>query len=147
MKHRQSVLQAVIIGILAAALLFVLFGMLTAIIQNPYFVRMMPIRWVDYLFLFLTAMLSGIYVGLWHYQRKSDATCDYMAMGGTIGGVFAFGCAMCNQLLMTLLGATAVMAYFTPLQPIVGIFSTALLSYAIWKKWVTIRESSKRRSK
>ena len=147
MNDRKTTSQALLIGSVTAALLFLLFGMLTAIVKNPYFVRMTPVRWFDWTFLIFTALLSGAYVGLWHYQRKNDVACDYVAMGGTIGGVFAFGCAMCNQLLVTLLGATAVMAYFTPLQPIIGIFSTSLLSYAIWKKWIAIRASSGGRNK
>ena len=145
MKTRRLALKATGIGNIAFLLLLALFSILTAIVPNPYFTRMMPVRWFDYLFLILTALLSGAYVGLWHYQRKNDSTCDYMAMGGTLGGVFSFGCAMCNQLLMTLLGATAVMAYFMPIQPLLGLASVGILSYAIWKKWRTITTSKRKR--
>ncbi|MFA9427957.1 hypothetical protein [Natronorubrum sp. A-ect3] len=41
---------------------FALFGLVTELIPNPLFVRMVPRTGFDYLFLTLTALLAGVYV-------------------------------------------------------------------------------------
>lgn len=125
-------LRAVLLGLLVAGALYAAFGMLTAILSNPFFSRMTPVRWYDHVFLVLTALLSGAYVGLWAYGRTQRKVCDYAATGGAVGGVFAFGCAVCNQLLVALLGVSGVLMYFAPLQPFLGVASVAVLGAAVY---------------
>ena len=124
------------IGILVALIVFIIFGVITVLIKNKFFIRMTPVHWYDYLFLALTSILSGAYIGLWYYnannKTKINSKCNYTATGGAIGGFFSFGCAICNKLLVFLLGLSGVVAYFMPFQPILGVISIALLGYAVF---------------
>ena len=123
-------------GISVALFVFTVFGIVTVLIKNPFFIRMTPVHWYDYLFLALTAILSGVYAGFWYYNKNNNKSisnkCNYTAAGGVIGGLFSFGCAICNKLLVFLLGLSGVMIYFMPLQPILGVISIAILSYAVY---------------
>lgn len=131
----RLIIKSIIIGSAAAFLVFLTFGVVTVLIKNPFFIRMTPVYWYDYVFLVLTSLFSGAYMGLWHYNKnnaqKINSKCDYTAAGGTFGGFFSFSCAICNKLLIWLFGLSWVVAYFTPFQPILGIISIALLSYAV----------------
>jgi hypothetical protein len=144
-KDRKSKIHALIIGSLAALILFVVLGMVSVLIKNPFFVRMTPIHFYDYLFLILTSMLSGAYIGLWHYAKNREnvnSKCDYAAGSGAIGGFFSFSCAICNKLLIWLIGLSGVVAYFMPIQPLLGVISVGLLAYALYvqiKNLSTIR--------
>ncbi len=133
MKKNQSKKISIMMGILVAVVSFILLGAVSALIKNPFFIRMNPIHFYDYIFLILTALLFGIYIGLWHYTKKSSK-CSYFATGGTFGGFLSFGCALCNKLLLLLLGVAGITAYFMPLQPIIGVLSILLLSYAVYKQ-------------
>ena len=128
--------NSIFIGISVALLVFFIFGIVTVLIKNPLFIRMTPVHWYDYLFLVLTATLSGAYIGLWYHnknnQKNANSKCDYAATGGSVGGFFSFSCAVCNKLLIWLLGLSGVIAYFMPLQPILGVISIAVLGYAVY---------------
>ena len=132
----KSVINSIIIGSIVAFLIFLAFGTATVLIKNPFFIRMTPIHWYDYAFLVLTALLTGVYACLYHYNKSNkepfDKKCNYTAAGGVIGGLFSFGCAICNKLLVFLLGLSGIMIYFMPLQPILGVISIAILSYAVY---------------
>ena len=135
-QNKNLKLKSSVIGILAALIIFFLFGIVTVLIKNPFFVRMTPVYWYDYVFLVLTSILSGAYIGLWHYnknnQKNINSKCDYTAAGGVVGGFFSFGCAICNKLLIWILGLSGVVAYFMPIQPTLGVISMALLCYAVY---------------
>jgi len=127
--------HSIIIGSLTAVAIFIVFGIVTVIIKNRFFIRMTPIHWYDHLFLILTSTLSGAYIGLWHYAKNNknlNSKCDYVAGSGAVGGFFSFSCAICNKLLIWLIGLSGVVAYFMPFQPILGVISISLLAYAVY---------------
>ncbi len=127
-------MHAIFVGAAAASSIFAAFGTVTVLIQNSFFIRMTPVYFYDYIFLVLTSVLSGAYIGLWYYTKKSVQKCNYAATGGALGGLFSFGCAICNKLLILLLGITGVVTYFMPLQPILGVISVVLLAYAVYSQ-------------
>ena len=135
-QNKNLKLKSVIIWIIVALILFFIFGIVTVLIKNPLFARMTPVYWYDYVFLVLTASLAGAYIGLWHYnknnQKNINSKCNYVAAGGSVGGFFSFGCAICNKLLIWILGLSGVIAYFMPIQHILGVISGMLLGYAVY---------------
>ncbi|MBI2232614.1 MAG: hypothetical protein HYU56_01735 [Candidatus Aenigmarchaeota archaeon] len=134
-KHKsnhQLKTRSALIGSLAALAIFSAFGIITALVPNELFIRMTPVYFYDYIFLILTSVLSGAYIGLWYYAKKTRTSCNYAATGGAVGGFFSFGCAICNKLLILLLGLSGVAAYFMPIQPVLGAISIALLTYAVY---------------
>ena len=134
--NNEIKVKSYVMGISVALFVFTVFGIVTVLIKNKFFIRMTPVHWYDYLFLALTATLSGVYAGFWYYNKNNNKSisnkCNYTAAGGVIGGLFSFGCAICNKLLVFLLGLSGVMIYFMPLQPTLGVMSIAILSYAVY---------------
>ncbi|MUV88526.1 hypothetical protein GJ629_00365 [Halapricum sp. CBA1109] len=102
---------------------FALFGLVTGLIPNPVYVRMVPRTGLDYAFLLLTAGFLGLYT----VQRAPGGTgADTTAGASTVLGFLAFGCPVCNAVLLTLFGSSALMTYFDPLRPLFGVVSVAL---------------------
>ncbi|QFU83146.1 hypothetical protein [Natronorubrum aibiense] len=136
--------RAVLWGTVAAVGVFSLVGLVTGLIPNPLYVRMVPRTPTDYLFLILTALLAGVYTA----QRLStdvveseleedDAGTgseDRWAMGGLAGGFLAVGCPICNAFLLALFSSSALMTYFDPLRPLLGAISVALLAGLIYTR-------------
>lgn len=116
--------RRVAIGLGVTLAVFVGFGLLTDLLPNPVFVRMVPRAPLDYAFLGATSVLAGAYA----VQRDllAETPGDACALGGTVGGVLAFGCPICNHVLLLLLGSSATMTYFDPLRPLIGAVSVAL---------------------
>ena len=127
-----------IVGISAvySILFFMVFGIVTAIIPNDFFGRMSPVGMPEYVFLILTSLLLGTYMGLHEYQKRyGSKKCDAAAVAGGVGGFLGFGCAMCNKILILLLGAAGVLTYIEPYQSVIGFIGVGLLSYAVYGKW------------
>ncbi|MEU0171427.1 hypothetical protein ABZ214_39275 [Streptomyces iakyrus] len=54
-----------------------------------------------------------------------------------IGGVlsaFAVGCPICNKLVVLALGVSGALSYWAPAQPVLGVASVALLTYALVRR-------------
>jgi hypothetical protein len=127
-------------GTAAAVGVFALFGVGTGLIPNPVYIRMVPRTAVDYLFLVSTAVLAGVYVA----QRVattvpgSDETEDPASgedrwlAGGLVGGFLAVGCPICNAFLLALFSSSALMTYFDPLRPLLGVLSVAVLGALVY---------------
>ena len=111
---------------------FVLFGVVTGLIPNPVYVRMVPRTGLDYLFLTLTAVALGAYT----YQRTGVASSsdDVTATAGTVVGILAFGCPICNAILLALFSSSALMTYLNPLRPVLGAVSVALFGGLLYAR-------------
>ncbi len=131
----------VLLGGLAGLGFLPVFGIPTALLPTPYFVRMVPTTVWDYFVWGGTSLLLGAWVALRLYGRAAraaralppspQAQGEGMTIGGALGSVLAFGCPICNKVLVALLGASAVLAYVDPYRPAVGAISLAVLSLAV----------------
>ncbi len=120
--------RAQALGVAGAVGAFLAVAIPTAVWPNPFFVRMTPVRPLDYLFLGVTAVGAGLLAAT--YARPSDAE----AQRGMFGGLLAFlaiGCPICNKLVVLMLGVSGALTYFEPLQPILGVLSIVLLGTAL----------------
>lgn len=131
---------AVLIASITILVVYIVLGMITAIVPNPFFIRMMPVRWFDQVFLLTTAILSGIFFGMYYYAKQTTSVCSFSATGGILAGIFSFGCAICNHLLIFVFGISGVLTYFAPLQPILGVISIIVLIFAISKQYDNINK-------
>lgn len=141
LESRRSPLtdrRAVAWGAVTAFGVFLLFGFVTGLLQNPLYVRMVPRTPVDYVFLALTALLAGVYVAQRHATSAPDDGDDgtaregQLAAGGLVGGFLAVGCPICNVFLLALFSSSALMTYFDPLRPALGVVSVAVLAGLIY---------------
>ncbi len=73
-----------------ATVFIIISGMVTAVIPNPFFTRMIEVTWLDWFFLLATGVLMIPALTL---------KCDSCVAGST-GGLLAFSCPICNKLLV-----------------------------------------------
>lgn len=138
---KNNTMKSLGIGFISSIGFFILLGSISAIITNPFFNRMTPIFFFDWIILILTSLLVGIYVGLYYYIKNHKNLSNSCAVGGGILGFLAFSCPVCNKLILFVLGFSGAMTYFAPIQPFLGIFGILLLIYANFtlikkiKKW------------
>jgi hypothetical protein len=111
--------------------LFVVMGIPTALLSNPFvtYKRMIPATSLDYFFLVAASLLLGTLISLKLYFN-SRFTSKEVAAG--IGSFIAFSCVLCNVLLVTLLGSALTAAFVEPLRPFLGSVSVLILVYLIY---------------
>jgi len=118
-----------------AAVIFGGFGTLTALWDNPLFMRMTPVyRW-DFVLLGAEALLLGLYLGL------EGGSCAVKP--ASIGGVLAFlgfGCSVCNKILLLIFGSGLLLTYFEPVKHPLGVLGLGVLAWALFKKLRLRRE-------
>ena len=122
----------------------ILIGIPTDIVPNDWFTRMTPIRPQDYVIWATTALLAGLVVGTFALRgdRRQGEAC---AMSGGLLSFFAVGCAVCNKLVVLLLGTTGALTFFAPLQLYIGLASIAALAWALLLRARLVAGSSARR--
>lgn len=121
------------IGIILTVLIFLLFGIPTALIPTSFYTRMIEVKMIDYIFLSLTSILLAVYFTLVIARRKQvKQSGGNLAFSGTLFGIFSFGCPICNVILVTIFGATAILTYFEPYRSWLGIVSVVMLSLAVY---------------
>lgn len=108
---------------------FALFGTVTALWPNPFFIRMTPTGGWDWVILALEAVLLGVYLGV----RAPSCGVGKAGAGGVLG-FLGFGCSICNQALIFLFGASFLLTYFEPVRYLVGMLGVFLLGVAAWRK-------------
>ncbi|WP_414838124.1 hypothetical protein ACK3SF_01850 [Candidatus Nanosalina sp. VS9-1] len=116
-------------SVAASTFFFTVTGVVTGLIPTPFYVRMVPITFLDYTFLFTTSILAGIYFG----KEKCTVTDSRLSALGGVTGFLAFSCPICNGLLLAFLSTSAIMAYVDPLRPLLGVISTLVLGYLMLK--------------
>ncbi len=124
---KPDVVKSLLIAVPVSLVFFLFFGLLTDVIPNRLFSRMSPVGILDWVFLVGNALLIGVYVGL----RQNKGVCNGKVGSGGVLGFLGYGCALCNKLLVLLLGVSFVSSFFIPLQPILGILSLLLLGWAV----------------
>ena len=112
---------------------FLLFGVVTGLLPNPVYVRMVPSTLFDYTFLILTSLFAGVYVTQQSTMNRSKD--DRFALGSTIVGFLAFGCPICNVFLLALFSNSVLMTYLNPYRPLLGAISIALFAGLLYYRY------------
>jgi hypothetical protein len=112
----------------------VVLGVPTAVIPNPFFIRMTPIEDFNVIVLLASAPLVGLLLATYIRPPRHATTHDRREPGAgraTFGGVAAYlaiGCPICNKVVVAALGVSGALSIFAPIQPLIGAASVALLS-------------------
>ena len=118
----------------------VLLGVPTAVIPNPFFIRMTPTETFNVIVWLASAPLVGLLLAT--YVRPPDhgaghAPDERGAGRATLGGVAAYlaiGCPICNKVVVAALGVSGALSIFAPIQPLIGAASIALLGASLaWR--------------
>src|SRR3989344_1816218 len=127
----NKLIKSLIIGISVSIFIFILTGIVTSLLPNPWFARMVNSTDWDYLVLILTSLLIGAYMGLSVYKKNTENKCDYLATSGSFLGFFSLACPICNTFSISLFGASVLMIYFNPYRPFLGLLSIGLLGSVV----------------
>ncbi len=117
-------------GAITASFTFVTLGSVSALWDNPLFVRMTPAGDLEIALLLILSLLLGLYVGI-KRPRCSVRT----AGAGTVLGFLGVACPVCNKLLLLLLGADVLLTYFEPVRIYVALFGVLLTGFAVIREW------------
>ena len=117
-----------------------LLGVPTAVIPNPFFIRMTPTETFNVIVWLASAPLVGLLVATYvrpprHsvLHARDDAGAGRTTLGG-VAAFFAIGCPICNKLVVAALGVSGALSIFAPLQPLIGAASVALLAATLgWR--------------
>ena len=122
-------LAAVVGAVFTAAAI----GVPTALVPSSLFTRMTPVTWWSWPVWTATAVLGGLVAAT--YVRTPNLVGGGGGGGAGAGGgllsALAIGCPVCNKLIVAVLGATGAMQWWAPLQPLLGVVSVALLTWAL----------------
>ena len=121
--------KAWIITALAAAIGLVVIGLPTAIYDNPFFVRMTPVRPQDYVIWVVSSVLIGLTVG--SYFAGGPKAGEEKILSGGVLSVLAVGCPICNKPVVLLLGTSGALTFFAPVQLYIGVVSVLLLGWTL----------------
>ena len=122
---------SVAIGATAGSLLVL--GVPTAVIPNPFFIRMTPTDAFNVLVWLATAPLIGLLVATYVRPPLRAFDREHGEPGAgrtTVAGIAAYiaiGCPICNKVVVAALGVSGALNYFAPLQPIIGAASLVVL--------------------
>ena len=120
------------IGLAVSVTFFIVFGIVTAVIPNSFFIRMTATSFLDKTFLVTSSVLLGAYFGVNGYKKEENKICNRTTTSAGIGSFLAFACPVCNKLLVLIFGATVLMTYLEPYRPILGFISNGLLIGALY---------------
>lgn len=122
--------KAWIITTLAAAIGLLVVGLPTAIYENPFFVRMTPVRAQDYVIWVVSSVFIGWIVG--SYFAGESKTGEGKILSGGVLSVLAVGCPICNKPVVMLLGTSGALTFFAPIQLYIGVASVFLLGWTLF---------------
>ena len=115
------------------------------LIDTPIFGRPVETRWIDYAILVVTSALIGLIFavrpsapGSGELARVRDREGTQTIWGG-FTSFLAVGCPVCNQAVVALVGTSGAMAWWAPVQPLVGLAAVGLLLYTLRKRLKTYR--------
>jgi len=138
-----------LVAIAAGIATAVIIGLPTVLIPSPLFARMTPVRPLDYVFWVTTAVLAGLLTATYFPSATGIAiTCASKPERLTVGGLLstlAVGCPVCNKVAVLLLGTSGAIAYFAPLQPLLGAAGVALLAVTLVARLRALGEGAAQR--
>ena len=129
-----------VVAALATLASLAILGVPTAVIPNPFFIRMTPTEPLNVAVLVFSAPLMGLLVATYLAPDPRRLAEPHDAGGSgrtTLGGVAAYlaiGCPICNKIIVAVLGVSGALTVFAPLQPIIGLASVTLLTATLaWR--------------
>lgn len=120
-------LHPVLLGGIVAGLSFVGLGTVTALWQNPFFIRMTAAGGWEISLLAVLSVQIGIYVAI-----RSPVCATKSATSGGIIGFLGIACPVCNKILLMLFGGEMLLAYFEPVRIYVALLGVIVTGAAIW---------------
>ena len=116
-------------GSFLAALIFAAFGTVSALWQNPFFIRMTPTTGFEISLLALQASLFGIY-----FSIPTDYCSTKTLSTGGVLGFLGVACPVCNKILLYVFGAELLLTYLEPARIYLAVIGTLIIGLALYIK-------------
>ncbi len=132
-------------AVLYSAAAAVLIAVPSDLIDTPIFGRPVETRWIDYVILVVTAALIGLILAIRPPASDSAGMArdrdrdDRRTIWGGFTSFLAVGCPVCNQAVVALVGTSGALAWWAPVQPVVGLAAIGLLLYTLRGRLRTYR--------
>ena len=127
---RQLTFGRVLTGVAITITLFVVLGTVSALWQNPFFIRMTPADGWEIGLLALLSLLSGLYVVI----RRPFCSNKSVGVGGVLG-FLGVACPVCNKILLFAFGSELLLTYFEPVRIYVAAIGVILTGWAVAYEW------------
>lgn len=118
-------------GTVMAVISFAGLGTISALWDNPFFVRMTPAGGWEIGLLAALSLLLGAYIAI----RRPLCSVKGAGAGGVIG-FLGIACPVCNKLLLFLFGGELLMAYFEPVRIYVAAAGVGIVLVALLREWM-----------
>ena len=125
--------RALRFGVLAASASVAVQAIPTAVIPNPLFARMTPVRPEDYVFVAATSILIGLIAATFGLPRATRS-CTNRTVGSGVLSTLAVGCPICNHVVVALVGISGALTYWAPIQPLLGLAAVSILLWALRRR-------------
>ena len=122
--------KAFIAAVAVATGTFLLLGTVSALWENPLFIRMTPAGTAEVALLAGQSILLGLYFSI---PRGSCAT--RQAGAGSIMIFLGIACPVCNKILLFVFGSELLLVYFEPVRVYVALAGFLITGLAVWIKW------------
>lgn len=109
-----------------AVVAFAVLGTVSALWENPFFVRMTPVSGWETGLLGATSALLGLYVAV-----KRAACSNATASVGGLLGFLGVACPICNKVLLFVFGSELLLVYFEPIRIYVAAVGAGAVSLAV----------------
>lgn len=120
----RAILRRVALGVAVTIGTFVILGTVSALWDNPLFIRMVPAGPAETTLLAAQSVLLGLFFAI----RPALCSANSAAAGGILG-FLGIACPICNQILVMIFGAEALLTYYEPVRiyvAAVGVLVTGL---------------------
>ena len=116
-------------GVIVAVAAFTVLGTVSALWDNPLFVRMAPIGGAEISLLAILAMMSGTFVTV---RRPVCAAKTAGAVG--IFGYLGIACPVCNKILLFAFGSEILLSYYEPVRIYVTVLGIIIMAWLVWRE-------------
>ena len=131
--------KRVAMGFLMASMTFVALGTVSALWDNPLFIRMTPAGTWEITTLLLLSLFAGLFVVI----RRPSCSVRSAGTGGIVG-FLGIACPTCNKVLMLIFGGEVLLAYFEPIRLHVAAAGVLLLATATGRELMLRRRHASR---
>ena len=122
--------RKLLFGATVTVTVFAMLGTISALWENPFFIRMTPADGWEISMLALLSLLSGLYVAI----RRPFCSNKTVGIGGVLG-FLGVACPVCNKILLLAFGSELLLTYFEPIRIQVAAIGVLLTGWAVVYEW------------
>ena len=130
-------LSRILKGLAVSVVSFAGLGTVSALWENPLFIRMTPVGDFEIAALGALSILLGVYVAI----RRPF--CSVKTAGtGSVLGFLGIACPVCNKVLLLLFGGELLMTYYEPVRIYLAVAGVLVAAVAVAREWTLVKRQT-----